>query len=87
LDGPAIGTAPYYLSYKVNLPGDVIKGADFLWKDNGVWIGDEPQGRKILDAPGLHRVSVLMVTKKNEEYRGMATVQVLDADPSASRGH
>ncbi|MFQ5501891.1 MAG: hypothetical protein ACE5EQ_06265 [Phycisphaerae bacterium] len=87
LDGPAIGTAPYYLSYKVNLPRDVIDGADFLWKDNGVWIGDEPQGRKILDAPGLHRVSVLMVTKKNEEYRGMATVQVLDGDPSASRGY
>ena len=78
LSGPAIGTAPHYLSYSVSLPQDTIEGADFLWMDNGVWIGDEPRGVKILDTPGLHRISVLIITKNNQEYRGSATVQVLE---------
>ncbi len=78
LSGPAVGTAPHYLSYSVSLPRKTIEGADFLWMDNGVWIGDEPRGVKILDTPGLHRISVLIITKSNQEYRGAATVQVLE---------
>ncbi|MCG8409422.1 MAG: hypothetical protein MI923_29810 [Phycisphaerales bacterium] len=84
LKGPAIGIAPHYLSYSVDVPAGNTEGADFLWKDNGVWMGDEPNGVKILETPGLHRITVLMVTKDNTEYRGMATVQVLDRGPSAS---
>ncbi len=77
LGGPAIGIAPHYLDYSVDLPRNVTAGADFLWMDNGVWMGDEGRGVKILDTPGLHRISVLVITKNNQEYRGAATVQVL----------
>lgn len=84
LKGPPIGIAPHYLSYSVDVPSNLIEGADFLWKDNGVWMGDEPNGVKILETPGMHRITVLMVTKDNTEYRGIATVQVLDRGRSAS---
>lgn len=84
LSGPAIGTSPHYLAYAVDLPRPVIDGADFLWMDNGVWIGDESRGVKILESPGLHRITVLVVTRDNVEYRGSATVQVLDRGPTAA---
>jgi hypothetical protein len=84
--GPAIGTAPHYLAYAVDLPAHVVEGADFLWMDNGVWMGDEPRGVRILDTPGLHRISVLVITRNNEEYRGAATVQILDRGASTSAG-
>ncbi|HKQ47996.1 MAG TPA: hypothetical protein VJZ71_08010 [Phycisphaerae bacterium] len=84
LGGPAIGTSPHYLAYSADLPADLTNGADFLWMDNGVWIGDEQRGVKILESPGLHRISVLIVTPDNIEYRGSATVQVLDRGPTAS---
>ncbi len=84
LGGPAIGTSPHYMAYSADLPSDMAGGADFLWMDNGVWIGDEQRGVKILESPGLHRISVLIVTRDNVEYRGSATVQVLDRGPTAS---
>lgn len=84
LAGPAIGTSPHYLAYSVDLPREQTIGADFLWMDNGVWIGDEARGVKILESPGLHRISVLVVTADNMEYRGTATVQVLDRGPTAA---
>ncbi|MBK8267806.1 MAG: hypothetical protein IPK83_05690 [Planctomycetes bacterium] len=84
--GPAVGSAPYYLSYAVDLPPSLTQGADFLWKDNDVWMGDESSGVKILETPGVHRITVLLVTKDNVEYRGMTTVQVLDRSASASSG-
>lgn len=83
IKGPTIGTAPYYLAYGIELPSDVTSGADFLWKDNGVWMGDQPYGVKILETPGVHRITVLMITRDNVEYRGMTTVRVLDRAASA----
>ncbi|MCB9852100.1 MAG: hypothetical protein H6819_03320 [Phycisphaerales bacterium] len=83
IKGPTIGTAPYYLAYGIELPSDVTGGADFLWKDNGVWMGDQPYGVKILETPGVHRITVLMITRDNVEYRGMTTVRVLDRAASA----
>jgi hypothetical protein len=82
LSGPAIGRAPHWIGYSVELPRSVTEGADFLWRDNGVWIGDEPRGVKILETPGLHKITVLMVAKDNRVYRGHATVQVLEPYPS-----
>lgn len=82
LNGPAIGRAPHYIGYAVDLPRSQSDGADFLWMDNGVWIGDEPRGVKILETPGLHKISVLVVTRDNAVYRGYATVQVLEPFPS-----
>lgn len=86
LNGP-VGPAPHFLTYSVDLPPEALNGADFLWMDNGVWMGDEPRGSKVLDSPGLHRISVLVITRGNEEYRGAATVNVLDraAGRSAAR--
>lgn len=55
----------------------MLKGADFLWMDNGMWICDEQRGVKILDTPGRHRISVLVVTRDGEEYRGHREVVVL----------
>lgn len=83
--GPAIGTSPHYLSYSADLSHEKLVGADFLWKDNGVWMGDEASGVKILESPGLHRITVLLVTRDNKEFRGMATVQVLQAGPVSAR--
>lgn len=77
VNGP-VGPAPHFLTYSVDLPSQAVDGADFLWMDNGVWMGDEPSGSKVLDSPGLHRISVLVITRNNEEYRGAATVNVLD---------
>ena len=58
-------------------------GADFLWMDNGVWMGDEQSGVKILETPGTHRISVLVVTRDDREFRGQASVQVLERGPTA----
>jgi hypothetical protein len=82
LSGPAIGRAPHWIGYSVDLPPGATQGADFLWMDNGVWIGDEARGVKILETPGRHEITVLMVGKNNEEYRGSAVVEVLDPYPS-----
>lgn len=87
LSGPCIGAAPHYLAYSVDLPRAMLVDADFLWMDNGVWIGKEPRGVKILEEPGIHRISVLVVTKKGEQYRGIATVQVLDSAQAAGKRH
>jgi hypothetical protein len=87
IKGPAVGSAPYYLSYAVDLPRDVLRGADLLWKDNGVWMGDAPLGAKIIESPGVHRITLLLVSRDNKEYRGMATVHVLDdAAPTLTGG-
>ncbi|HVP10353.1 MAG TPA: prolyl oligopeptidase family serine peptidase [Phycisphaerae bacterium] len=82
LTGPAIGRAPHWIGYSVDLPRSVTQGADFLWMDNGVWLNDEQSGVKILETPGRHEITVLMVGRNNEEYRGSAVVEVLDPYPS-----
>ncbi len=82
LTGDPVGTAPYYLSFRVDLPPEVLGGADFLWLDNGMWICDEPRGVKILDTPGIHRITVLVLTKSGEEYRGATNIQVLGRGPA-----
>lgn len=84
LSGPNIGSSPLYLAYSVDLPRDVLTGADLLWMDNGVWIGNEPRGVKILESPGMHHISVQVITRDNIEYRGKAVVQVLDRGPTAA---
>jgi hypothetical protein len=84
--GSAVGTAPHYITYAIDLPRSLTGGADFLWQDNGTWIGDEATGSKLLETPGAHRITVLMVTKDNVEYRGMANVYVLERGTSASGG-
>ncbi len=82
--GPAIGTSPHYLRYSVDLPRETLEGSDILWMDNGLWLGDEASGAKILESPGLHFITVLVVTRDETEYRGQAKVQVLERAPTAS---
>ncbi len=83
---PSTGTAPLYTSFSVDLPGTLVKDAEFLWMDNGIWICDEPRGVKILDQPGKHRLSVLVVAKDGQEYRGSTDVIVLAKGPE-NRGN
>lgn len=80
---PSTGTAPLYTSFSVDLPNTLVKDAEFLWMDNGIWICDEPRGNKILDQPGKHRLSVLVVAKDGQEYRGSTDVIVLAKGPDA----
>lgn len=84
LSGPAIGSAPLCINYNVDLPRETLEGADCLWMDNGVWIGDEPRGVKILESPGQHHITVLVVTRDNVEFRGSATAYVLERNKTAS---
>jgi hypothetical protein len=83
LSGPAVGTAPHYIAYGVDLPDKAFVDADCIWMDNGVWIGDESRGVTILESPGIHRITVLVITKDNVEYRGGATVHVLEPGPTS----
>jgi len=68
--------------YSVDLPRNVLEGADCMWMLNGVWLGDEPRGVKILEKPGQYHISVVVVSRENVEYRGGATVYVLDGTAS-----
>ncbi len=82
-----VGSAPYFLRYSVDLPPEMLRGADLLWKDNGVWMGDAPRGHRIIESPGDHSITVLLVTRDNKEYRGMVTVHVFDdAAPTLTGG-
>jgi len=83
---PSTGTAPLYTSFSVDLPGPLVKDAEFLWMDNGIWICDEPRGVKILDQPGKHRLSVLVVGRDGQEYRGSTDVIVLAKGPENRSG-
>lgn len=77
LTGPEVGTAPLHIAFAVELPPSVLEGADFIWLDNGLWIGEHQRGAKVLDTPGRHCISVLVVTRGGEEYRGHREVVVL----------
>jgi len=77
LSGPNVGRAPWWVRYTVDLPSSLTQGADFMWMDNGIWLGDEPSGVKVYETPGRHEITVLVVTKDNEAYRGSAVVEVL----------
>ncbi len=84
LSGSSVGTAPHYVMYSVDLPRPVLEGADCLWMLNGMWLGDEPRGVKILETPGQYQISVVVVTRDNVEYRGTATVYVLEGTASSA---
>lgn len=86
LTTPAVGPAPHYISFSAELPADLARDADFLWMDNGMWICDEAKGVKILDTPGKHRISVLVVTRDGQEFRGMREVTVLARGADGSSG-
>jgi hypothetical protein len=59
------------------MPAEYLRGADILWTDNGMPIGNGPSGQKVLTHAGDHRISALVVTKGDQEYRANTTVTVL----------
>ncbi len=73
-----IGISPMPMSYTVQIPPAMRKGADILWIDNGEPMSRGISGQKILIEPGQHKVEVLVVTKDNREYRASKTVTVLE---------
>ncbi len=66
------------MSYTVQIPLEMRKGADILWIDNGEPMSRGISGQKTLTEPGRHKVEVLVVTKDNREYRASKTVTVLE---------
>lgn len=81
LTGADVGKAPLYVLLAINLPAEKLRGADIWWMDNGMWVSDEPRFPKILDTPGQHRISVTVVTRDQEEFRGVRKIQVLGNVP------
>ncbi len=73
-----IGISPMPMSYTVQIPPEMKKGADILWIDNGQPMSRGISGQKILTEPGQHKVEVLVVTRDNREYRASKTVTVLE---------
>ena len=73
-----IGISPMLMSYTVQIPPEMRKGADILWIDNGEPMSRGISGQKTLTKPGRHKVEVLVVTKDNREYRASKTVTVLE---------
>jgi hypothetical protein len=72
-----IGVAPLLIDYAVKLPSGRARGSDFLWFDNGIPIGNDPSGQKVLTHAGEHEISVLVVTKDDQELRARTKVTVL----------
>jgi poly(3-hydroxybutyrate) depolymerase len=72
-----LGIAPLLIDYAVKLPTEHERGADFLWFDNDMPIGNGPSGQKVLTQAGEHRISVLVVTKEDRELRASTNVTVL----------
>ncbi len=72
-----IGIAPLLIDYAVTLQRGVERGADVLWADNGVPIGNGLNGQKVLTTAGEHTISVLVITKDDRELRANTKVTVL----------
>jgi poly(3-hydroxybutyrate) depolymerase len=72
-----LGIAPLLIDYAVKLPTEHERGADFLWFDNDMPIGNGPAGQKVLTRAGEHKISVLVVTKDDRELRASTNVTVL----------
>jgi formylglycine-generating enzyme required for sulfatase activity/nucleoid-associated protein YgaU len=87
LSGPRVSRAPYWVGCSVDLPRSVTRGADFLWMDNGVWVGDEPLVMRVFETPGLHEITVLMIASNNDEYRGSAVLTVVSSGGQAGEDH
>jgi hypothetical protein len=74
----SIGISPLLVSFTVEMPKALKKGADFLWTDNGIPICNDIQGQKILMEPGRHRIGVLVITQDNQELRASSDVTVFE---------
>lgn len=72
-----IGIAPLLIDYAVSLPPQTARGADVLWADNGIPIGNGLSGRKVITTAGEHVISVLVITRDDRELRANSKVTVL----------
>ena len=72
-----IGISPLLINYALRMPAQYQRGADILWTDNGMPIGNGSSGQKVLTHAGDHRISALVVTTDDQEYRAETTVTVL----------
>lgn len=81
-----IGLAPLLVSYSVTAPDDMLKGAFYLWTDNGEPVSNGRTGQKFLTEPGTHRMQVLVTTADGKEHRVGQDVTVLErVDDRTSR--
>ncbi len=72
-----IGLAPHLVSFMADIPQEYRLGADYLWMDNSVPICQGVKGQKILTTAGEHTLSVLIITRDNQELRASTKVTVL----------
>jgi len=72
-----LGIAPLLIDYALTLPAEQQRGADFLWFDNDMPIGNGSSGQKVLTHAGEHEISVLVLTKDDQELRAGTKVTVL----------
>ena len=73
-----IGIAPHLVSFSAIIPPALREGADYLWMDNNVPIHKGANGMKMFTQPGEHALSLLIVTRDNQELRASAKVTVLE---------
>lgn len=80
-----IGIAPHLVSFSAIIPPELREGADYLWMDNNVPIKKGANGMKMFTQPGEHTLSLLIVTRDNQELRASAKVTVLEPLPPRLR--
>jgi hypothetical protein len=73
-----IGIAPLLVSYSAVVPGNLRRGAYFLWTDNEQPIANGINGQTYLTKPGEHNIEVVMTTADGREFRASQTVTVLE---------
>jgi len=82
---PPDGTRPLYVAFSTDLAPEKIRDATFLWTHNGTPVCDTSRGARILDTAGAHTLSVLIMTRDGQEFRGSTTIHVRDAALSSGR--
>ncbi len=73
-----IGIAPLLISYSAVVPGNLRRGAYFVWTDNNQPIANGINGQTYLTKPGEHTIEVVMTSGDGREYRASQTVTVLE---------
>jgi len=73
-----IGISPMKLGYRVEVPDNLLRGADVLWIYDGEPLSRGFSGQRELTIPGRHKIEVLVVSKDNDIYGTSKIVTVLE---------
>ena len=73
----SVGVTPLWVSYRLEIPESLRRGATVLWTDNGKPIGTAMSGYTVMRDVGEHRLEALLITADDRELRVSETVTVL----------